>query len=83
MKNSRTDKDSLKIVHDEELSSFLGKLEMLSDIKLGKVKCKFCRDIISLENINGIFPEENLIQISCDKPECILSLSIYLNDHNV
>ncbi len=72
----------LKVVHQDKLKTFLKNLEMLDEIVDSKVKCKFCKTIITLDNINGIFPENNTIKISCDKPECVVALTEYLNERN-
>jgi hypothetical protein len=81
MKKQRED-GVLKVVHQDKLKTFLENLEMLDEINASNVKCKFCKTIITLDNINGIFPESNTVKISCDKPECVVSLTEYLNEKN-
>lgn len=73
----------LKVVHDDKIQKLLNNLELLESVQAGQVKCKFCKEPVQLNTINGIFPESNTVKISCDKPECVLSLSEYLNENNV
>ncbi|MCB9284139.1 MAG: hypothetical protein H6563_08720 [Lewinellaceae bacterium] len=73
----------LKVIHDDKIEKLLRNLELLESVQEGKVKCKFCKEPVRLSTINGIFPESNTIKISCDKPECVLLLSEYLNEKNV
>ncbi|MCH7524522.1 MAG: hypothetical protein IIC74_05820, partial [Bacteroidetes bacterium] len=49
----------------------------------GKVKCKFTNEIITLENLHTIFPEEGTIKVVCESPEAIKLLSEYINEKNI
>jgi len=84
MKIKKQKDDSvLNIVHDDNLEELLDNLELLTPIRQEKVKCKFCKNPVKLDTINGIFPESNTIKISCNQPECVIALSEYLNEKNV
>ncbi|HNW97992.1 MAG TPA: hypothetical protein PKK00_06240 [Bacteroidales bacterium] len=73
-------KENLNVIHDDNLETLLHNLGLLDKIKNGEIKCKFCSDKITIENINGIFPQGGDIKISCDKPKCVKDLSSFLND---
>jgi ribosomal protein L29 len=68
---------NLHAVHDDDLEALLTKL------KQGQIKCKFTQEIITLENLHSIFPEEKTIKLVCDSPEAIKLLSEYINDKNL
>ncbi|WP_157209282.1 hypothetical protein [Mariniflexile maritimum] len=76
-------KAKLNAVHDDDLIALLKKLNILEKIKNGEVKCKFTKEIITLDNLHSIFPEEGTIKVVCDTPEAIKSLSEYINEKNL
>lgn len=82
-RNKQKEEGVLKVVHDDKVQTLLSNLGLLSDFQGGNIKCKFCKEIITLDSINGIFPESNTIKITCNKPTCVLQLTEYLNDYDV
>lgn len=74
------EKINLKVVHDSELTGLLSKLGKLDDLQSGKLKCKFCRQVISLDNIHSLFPESGQVNLVCDQPDCVKNLLIYIQD---
>lgn len=77
----KQDREVIKAVHDNNLESFLRSLGIYENLIGGKIKCKFCSVIISLENLSSIFPDSGSIKLSCDKPGCINKLNTYINEH--
>jgi hypothetical protein len=76
-------KAKLYAVYADDLIALLRSLNLLEKIKKGEVKCKFTKEIITLDNLHSIFPEEGTIKVVCDTPEAIKSLSEYINEKNV
>lgn len=76
-------KTKLNVVYDEDLEVLLNRLNLAEKIEQGKVKCKFTNEIITLENLHTIFPEEGTIKVVCDSPEAIKLLSEYINEKNL
>jgi hypothetical protein len=76
-------KAKLNAVYGDDLIALLRSLNLLEKIKKGEVKCKFTKEIITLDNLHSIFPEEGTIKVVCDTPEAIKSLSEYINEKNV
>jgi hypothetical protein len=74
---------NLHAVHDDDLEALLTKFNLLEKVKQGQIKCKFTQEIITLENLHSIFPEEKTIKLVCDSPEAIKLLSEYINDKNL
>ncbi len=72
------EKELLKTIHETELKNYLKKLDVLNDVQNGLIKCKFCSDVIKLDNIHAIFPESGQVKFVCDKPSCIKELNSYL-----
>jgi len=69
-----TTKSIIAAVHDDDLVGFLDSLGVLSDVKRGDARCKFCRQVISLDNLVAVFPESGDIKFVCDKPGCLALL---------
>ena len=76
-------KAKLNAIHDYDLEALLIKLNLLDKIKNGELKCKFTQEVITLDNLHSIFPEEGTIKLVSDNPEAIKSLSEYINDKNL
>lgn len=67
-------KEKLNAVHDDDLKDFLESLEIYSKFTAGKFECKFCKSVITCENLHSIFPESGSIKFTCSKPECVKKL---------
>ena len=74
-------KTKLNAVHDNDLEALLLKLNLLDKIKKGELKCKFTKEVITLDNLHSIFPEEGKIKLVSNSPEAIKLLSIYINEN--
>jgi hypothetical protein len=70
-----TTKSIISAVHDDDLVGFLESLGVLSDVKRGEARCKFCREVISLDNLVAVFPESGDIKFVCDRPGCLALLA--------
>lgn len=74
-------KKHINAIHDDHLESLLENIGYLNKIKMNEVRCKFCKDIIKLDNISSIFPESGSIKFICESPPCIYELKKYLQEH--
>jgi hypothetical protein len=76
----KVDKEIIKAVHDDKLEQFLKSINVYDSVINNKAKCKFCSELISMENLYTIFPESGAIKFACDKPACIAMMNSYLNE---
>lgn len=83
MKNTKKTEGTLKVIHDDKIKLLLENLGLSLLIEKGEIKCKFCKSVITYDNINSIFPESDTIKITCNTPVCILNLTNYINEKNV
>ena len=73
-------KEKLKSVHDQDLERLFERLGILGKLKHRKLKCKFCKTIITLENLHSLFPQSGSIKLVCDRTECVKELSSLLRE---
>lgn len=73
------DRETIKAIHDEKFVTFLKSINIYDDIQNGACKCKFCRQVVGINNIYTIFPEGGMIKIVCDNTDCMVELGKYLN----
>lgn len=73
-------KEILKAVHDYDLEQLLQNLDLLEKIRNNQLKCKFCKNVVTLENLHSIFPQSGNIQMVCDNPDCIRQLFDFLRN---
>ena len=70
MEESNIKKEELEFVHDNDLLPVLEKLGLKDDFLSGKIRCAFCGEIITDENLHSFF-EDNGVKVSCSKEDCI------------
>lgn len=64
-------KTKLKAVHDNDLEGLLDSLGLSSKLKAGELKCAFCKEIMTIENLHSIFPDSGSIKLTCSNPDCV------------
>ena len=74
------DKKKIKVVHDKNLQKFLSEVGIYDDIISNKIKCKFTKEDITLDNFYSIFKLWWDIKVVSDSPEAIKLFSIFLNN---
>lgn len=75
----KKDREKINAITDDKLILLLTNIGLYENVISGKIKCKFCGEIVTIECISAIFPESGSIKISCDKPSCIAGLNNFLN----
>ena len=60
----------VKAVHEADLEKYLESIGILNDILEGKISCRHCKDVITLENFLCMYPFDYELAISCNKPIC-------------
>jgi len=67
-------KETLRAVHDDDLEELLQSLGLLHDFRAGKLRCKFCKRIITWDNLHSLFPDSGAVKTVCNDIECIKAL---------
>lgn len=75
-------KTKLKVVHDNDLEELIDSLGLSAKLKAGELKCPFCKDIITIENLHSLFPDSGAIKLTCSRPECVKLLMGRLEEKN-
>lgn len=60
----------LNAVYETDMKEFLESVGILKDIEDKKIRCRFCGELITIENIAAIFPEHNEIFVCCRRIDC-------------
>jgi len=68
------EKKTLRAVHDDDLEALLKNLGLHNKFIHGKLKCAFCKGVITLDNLHSLFPDSGAVKLSCTKPECVKQL---------
>lgn len=66
-----TKKKELQVFSLKNVNELLEKLGLLQDFKEGKMKCFFCEETLTLENIGAFFDHEGKLVFTCDSHACI------------
>ena len=71
-----TKDDHIKAVYSSDIDVFLAKLEVLEQFNQGKCTCKYCKEVITRNNLYAIIPmPHKKVDMCCNRPDCVLSLS--------
>ena len=73
-KEHAVEKNILKAVHDDDLEGVLKGLGILGDFNNQRLKCAFCGDLITWDNLHSLFPDSGAIKCACSKPACVKEL---------
>ena len=66
-----TDRQSVYIIHNDDLEKMLTEINAIQDIRDKKVFCSICGRIITLENIACMQKSIDQILFFCDSVECM------------
>jgi hypothetical protein len=72
-------KSTLRAVHDDDLETYLQSLGLLSDVRAARLKCKFCRQPVTLATLHALLPESGTIHVVCANADCVKLLMQYLD----
>lgn len=68
-------KESLiKAVHDDDMINLLKSLEVYDSVINEQYKCIFCNELITINNIDAILPQNEKVVFSCNQEQCHLKL---------
>jgi len=72
----------IQAVHERDLDNLLNKLSLKDSFNAGKIKCKFCKNIITKENLYSLISESSMVNFVCDTPQCIADFMAHIeNSH--
>ena len=60
----------INAIHENELKDFLENIGILEDIKNAKIKCRFCGQTITIDNLHSVYPKNGKIYVCCEKTQC-------------
>lgn len=69
------DEKNLEAIHKHDLNELLKNLELLNKFNEKSIKCKFCNDVIEVNNFGAIFTKDKKINFSCSKLNCLSNLN--------
>lgn len=68
--------EKLQAVLDEDIEGLLRSIGKLDNILAGEIVCRFCGDLVTLQNLQAILPlSGGDFWFICNKPSCIERLS--------
>lgn len=60
----------ISAVHSEDVVKLLNSLNLLQEVNEGRIHCKFCGRMITLDNFACIYPRRDEIIFCCDQIKC-------------
>jgi len=61
----------LNAVHDRDLDELLAKLGIKSKLDAGRLKCVACGNMVTRENLGGLFYQNKEVRVICAEVGCI------------
>ena len=65
---------AIKAVYDSDLVGLLRALDVYDEVIDGKSHCIYCKDVITIDNLDSIVPMCNQIVFTCNSPSCRFNL---------
>lgn len=73
-------KKKLNAILSEDLEKILEKFSLKHDFNIGKLKCKFCGEVINKTNLYSLYPDSGSIKLVCNNHKCIDLFYRYLEE---
>lgn len=64
------DNGEINAVHDDDIVLFLQSIEEYDKVIKGQILCVFCERVITLKNIQSIFPLDGEVKYCCNDENC-------------
>ncbi|MBF6613844.1 MAG: hypothetical protein IVW55_12020 [Chloroflexi bacterium] len=68
------ERTSVKAVYDDDLVALLRALDVYGDFTAHRLRCAFCRDTITWDNLYALYPDSGAVKCCCSKPDCVEGL---------
>ena len=65
-------------VHVDDLENLLNKVGLLDKLNSGQLKCKFCRNIVSEDDIYSVIKDSGQHKVVCERANCVSQLMQFL-----
>jgi hypothetical protein len=76
-------RSTLRAVHDDDLEKVLDSLGVLGAFNQSRMRCAFCGDTITFDNLHSLFGDSGTVKASCSKPDCVKKLLARLDDRRM
>jgi hypothetical protein len=63
-------RQKLPAIERENLIPLLVKLDMYDALVEGRLHCLFCEEVLTLDNLAGLYRRDNEIAVFCIRPGC-------------
>lgn len=63
-------REKLPAIDQENLIPLLVKLGMYDALLEGRLRCSFCEETLTLDNLQGLYRKDNEVAFFCIKPGC-------------
>ena len=78
--DTENENKEVQAVHERDLENLLNKLSLKDSFNAGVIKCKFCKNIITKENLYSLLSESGAVNFICDKPQCISNFMVHIEN---
>ncbi len=70
-------KDIIDVIYEKDLQKFIENIGFYDDFKNNNIKCKFCQNLLSKDNICAILINEGKVDFICNDESCYDKLLIH------
>lgn len=71
--------EPIHAVHEDDLANLLKSVGLLANFEAGKLKCKFCKCVVTRENIYSVIKDSDTYKVISSDAECVSALMDYLD----
>ena len=70
---------NIKTILSNDIDKILDKANIKNSFYNGDLKCKFCGDRMTIDNIHSFLPESGALNLICCKEKCVSDLLNYID----
>ena len=68
------EKKTLSAVHENDIRVFLNSIGILAEMENGEMRCAICNDVVTVETMKCVFPDNGEIKVCCSRNLCYREL---------
>lgn len=65
-------------VHADDLQNLLLKVGLLDSLNSGKLRCKFCQNSVTEDDIYSVIKDSGQYKVVCERADCVSQLMQFL-----
>ena len=67
--------DTIRALYSDDFSRFMSEAGLLEHFNNGDLCCRYCRQIITIDNLHALIPALESWEMCCTEPKCVVKFA--------